>query len=544
MKRLTPFIFALLLCTAASAAVINVPHNAAPGYLNQQAGAAAEFDELVLARGEYVGNVTGLKKGQHLRAANEGKIENGVVVQPYEVAIKGYVHFMGVDSVRLTGLEVRDAFPGLINGAVMPGNYSVIKNIRIIRSETIGMGFRNTIDCTVDGFLIERAGHIGVGMGVTASDLRCRKVWMMNGVIKDCNYGLDSVSFGFVPFKHVRGSDGKIYRASFDEGGASKFTMNQESGCINVKFLNSGGPGGWMDVSGDGFLFKDCEFAFNHNIPGAPTYEGTGGAAEIGLDVIFDNCYSHDNTGGEFAVWEAPGTIIKNCVVGKNGFIEFRDIPRGERFKLFGIVITGTKLYDGARIQDLPAYFADGRIKISGTQNLTGPVVWAPGVTPPPVDPPPPPVPTGPESVDGTRVVGPGSSIIDSKGVAWSLTAGKQIVRNGVTQTLTAGVSELRYVARVVYQRATPLDWWWKWNETTWVLTTDPGAPPVVTPPPADLAELQRQLAAMTAARAAAIASGTAKDQKIAVMESEITKLRAQIVAAKAARDQLNQALP
>src|ERR1700731_1203349 len=91
-------------------------------------------------------------------------------------------------------------------------------------------------------------------------------------------------------------------------------------------------------------------------------------------------------------------------------------------------------------------------------------------------------------SPDGTTVP-PASSIVDSRGNVWTLTANGQIARNGRIDRITNSVLLLVYSDGAVYQKTSWIgndgqNLWWRWSRGRWIQTPDPLPPPP--PPPID----------------------------------------------------------
>ena len=75
-----------------------------------------------------------------------------------------------------------------------------------------------------------------------------------------------------------------------------------------------------------------------------------------------------------------------------------------------------------------------------------------------------------PPSPPGTKVIAPSTAVItDNAGNAWGI-AGAQVTVNGTTDTATAGVVELQWDGKLVWQQNTAKLWWSKAAPTAaWV---------------------------------------------------------------------------
>jgi ribosomal protein S11 len=122
---------------------------------------------------------------------------------------------------------------------------------------------------------------------------------------------------------------------------------------------------------------------------------------------------------------------------------------------------------------------------------VTPPVVTPPVVTPPVVTPP---VTKTPSANDTVVLAGSSAAITDASGNLWTITSGGQVAVNGTTDTATANVTELAYVAGTIWQENASALWWGEtkpndsWapaaGTATSPLPASPGTPPpVVTPP-------------------------------------------------------------
>lgn len=98
---------------------------------------------------------------------------------------------------------------------------------------------------------------------------------------------------------------------------------------------------------------------------------------------------------------------------------------------------------------------------------------------------PPPPPPTTTESANGASMTRGSGSIVDVKGVTWTLGTDGALYQNAVKMAGTGNITLAVYWNHQVYQQATGYGWFY-WNGTVWVKTTDPrpAAPPTPTPTP------------------------------------------------------------
>ena len=101
----------------------------------------------------------------------------------------------------------------------------------------------------------------------------------------------------------------------------------------------------------------------------------------------------------------------------------------------------------------------------------------------PTVTPTPPPTPTPTPSPDNTVVTNTTGKIFDASGKAWTITTGKQVAVNGVTDTTTANVVELAWEKGVLWQENTASLWYAK-TASGWGAATTTSPVPTVTPTP------------------------------------------------------------
>ena len=113
---------------------------------------------------------------------------------------------------------------------------------------------------------------------------------------------------------------------------------------------------------------------------------------------------------------------------------------------------------------------------------------WAPGAGtatgPLPATPAPTPTPTAASADDTMVLAGSTDAIIDASGNVWTITSTGQIAVNGVADTTTANVTELAYVAKVVWQENANALWWGK---TSPIAAWAPGAGTSTSPLPAPI---------------------------------------------------------
>jgi hypothetical protein len=98
--------------------------------------------------------------------------------------------------------------------------------------------------------------------------------------------------------------------------------------------------------------------------------------------------------------------------------------------------------------------------------------------------------PTATPSPNDTIVSGTSSSIIDSAGNKWTITAGGQVAVNGVADATTKGVIELAYVSGTIWQENSSRLWWGEtepnasWAPSAGTPTSPLPATPTPTPVP------------------------------------------------------------
>lgn len=123
-----------------------------------------------------------------------------------------------------------------------------------------------------------------------------------------------------------------------------------------------------------------------------------------------------------------------------------------------------------------------GGLSIDDLRATDWTVVAQPAPVPTPT-PTPTPVPAPAESAQGTLISRGVGSIVDSKGVTWTLGPDGAFYRDGVKMVGTGNIVLGLYWNRTTFQNATGYGWFF-WNGTSWVGTADP-RPVVPTPAPA-----------------------------------------------------------
>jgi hypothetical protein len=158
---------------------------------------------------------------------------------------------------------------------------------------------------------------------------------------------------------------------------------------IRMKAHHNGGPGLWWDVYDRKVDAVDCESYSNFGVTAA--WEGCGYATEICFGpTTFTTCYAHDNTGSDFAVWEAKNTTIKDCVSTGSG-IELRNIggdrggakmaDRTKGWYVQNLTISGHRFYNAGRTfwsinSPFPGQISN-ITELGSARGLSLPATWA-----------------------------------------------------------------------------------------------------------------------------------------------------------------------
>jgi hypothetical protein len=393
----------------------------------------------------------------------------------YKTVLNGQLNLGGTNNY-VHGVVVQGVVTDWANGAVrVTGTGNRLSSTVIRDNESIGLDIHEANEFTATSVKCLHNGTTGISSGGRdASKVWCNNITLTDIECSDNNYGMPAPRWNTTdPNKAVlRG--GLWYRQPGDAAGGAKLCSMGGLVVNRGVFKNNGGPGLWFDVYNGAQTVMNCEAFNNHNIPGNQGWESPGYAVEICKGPTrYVNCYSHDNTGSDFAIWESQLVTILNCV-GNRG-IETRDLG-GDRGPLFcrDIIFDGVKLYGGAAIHYwTPALRAARNITEKNVQTgLTGAVVWSNGgaaVTQPTTtvaDPP------------------PSKSVTDGAGIVWTLTPDGKLRRNGTLLMETSGVFDIGVVDGVFYQSAT--SGIWKSVGAGWIKVgfIPPPATQPVNPPP------------------------------------------------------------
>lgn len=504
----------IMLAWSAPAATIIVPPG---GSLQSAIDRAANGDRIELLNGTHTGgaNFRG-KTGIQVRAANSGQ----AILSGSQVVMDGI-------DCSLAGVIVTGVRTSWNTGAVLiTGRANTLLDCFIHDNESLGIDISGGDLTTIENVRSNHNGNLGLNTGSPAAGNNVEGLVIRNSEFRDNNYGMDAPIWAGIAGKTVKGTDGKWYRGAGDAAGGVKICNANDVLVENVEISGNVGAGLWFDVYCGKKTIRGVHSHGQKSIPGDPAYFAVGIEIELEKDGVslIENCFSHDNAGSSFAIFEASNVTIRNCQ-GDN--VELRDLGGGrEAYRPRNILLDGVKLRRGV---GYPNDRTRAEVRMINVQtNLASLPAWTmPGSTSPPATRPTPTQPAA-ESPDGAIIANPGQQIVDSSGNVWGLTAARKITRNGVEQPETNGVAELRYVSGVVYQTAHSL--WWKWTGTGWLLTTAPTMPATQ---PADptvelrtkIAQLEQQLSDEKAARASDSAVITGLQAELAAAREKLSQI-------------------
>lgn len=460
-----------------------------PGNLLQAAvNAAVAGDVINLVSGTYTG---GLKF--------DGKA--GITIQGPGNLAGGQIVMSGTNCT-LRGCEVTGVRTSWDTGAIkITGKGNTLENVHVHDNESLGIDISGGDATTIIGVKSNHNGNLGLNTGSPATGNRVSGLTIRNSEFRDNNYGMVNPVWKAIQGKTVQGTNGLWYRGAGDAAGGVKICNADDVLIEDCKISGNTGAGLWFDVYCGKKIVRRVESYGQKKIPATnePNYLSIG--IEVELEntgtTLIEDCYAHDNVGSDFAIFEASNVTIRNC---QGGNVELRDLGGGrEAYRPRNIRIENTKLtrsvtYPNARTQ------AEVTL-VNVQQNLATLPPWTGGT------PTPDPVPT--------------ETLTDAAGNRWSVSNGK-IVLNGTTRQETSGVTEIRLVAGVFFQKAH--NQWWSWTGTNWKSEQEPTDPPT-----GDIVALRAEIALLRT--------------EIIGLKTKVSELGGKLDAIRVAHQQMGAAL-
>jgi hypothetical protein len=366
--RLAVLLLLLMSPLFAHAATITI----SPGPdLQSTINRAVAGDTIVLADGTYSGG-----------ANFDGKVNLTVTAANIGQAILEGGQVLGGTHITLRGVVVQNVVTGIGSGAVMVGSGWRLEDVVIQDNETIGLDIHEAQDFTALRVKCLHNGTIGISSGGRDD----RQIWCKNITLTDVecaynNYGMDDPSWKTQDKGKVTQKNGKWFRIPGDAAGGAKLCVTGDLVIERFKAHHNGGPGLWFDVYNGKETIRNSECFANFGV--TSDWEGCGFAVEISNGpTTYENCYGHDNSGSDFAIWESRNVTLRNCIAAGNG-VELRNIggDRGKHWWCQNVTFDGLKLFGTAKINywanQTPAVrWQDKLIERKVERNLAGIPEW------------------------------------------------------------------------------------------------------------------------------------------------------------------------